>query len=130
MFAAVRFGDSATCVVLPEVSVFALQADGRAVTKLVLGYQSLDVRVSFLSSLNLTKAHQCCAYSLRFFFQAEKMRGFASRKYDLPAGAGTHAFPVKRLRAQFPVITCIVAQGTKIAQNAFARRGYGMLKHN
>jgi len=47
LFAAVRFGDSATCVVLPEVSVFALQADGRAVTKLVLGYQGLDVRVSF-----------------------------------------------------------------------------------
>jgi len=48
LFAAVRFEDSATCVVLPEASVFALQADGRAVTKLVLGYQSLDVRVPFL----------------------------------------------------------------------------------
>jgi len=30
----------------------------------------------------------------------------------------------------FPVITCIVAQGTEVAQSAFARRDYGMLKHN
>ena len=73
--------------------------------------------------------HQCYAYSLRFFSQAERMRGFASRKYDLPAGAGTRAFPVKRLRAQCPRNNSIVAQGTEIAQSAFARRGYGTLKH-
>jgi len=30
----------------------------------------------------------------------------------------------------FPVTTCIAAQGTEIAQSAFARRGYGKLKHN
>jgi len=48
LFTAVRFEDSATSAALPEASVFALQADGRAVTKLVLGYQGLDVRVPFL----------------------------------------------------------------------------------
>jgi len=48
LFTALRFGDSATWVLLPEASVFALQADGRAVTKLVLGYQSLDVREPLL----------------------------------------------------------------------------------
>jgi len=48
LFAAVRFEDSATGAILPEASVFALQADGRAVTKLVLGYQGLDVRMPFL----------------------------------------------------------------------------------
>jgi len=48
LFTAVRFEDSATSAALPEASVFALQADGRAVTKLVLGYQGLDVHVPFL----------------------------------------------------------------------------------
>jgi len=48
LFAAVRFEDSATSAALAEASVFALQADGRAVTKLVSGYQGLDVRVPFL----------------------------------------------------------------------------------
>jgi len=48
LFAAVCFEDSATGAILPEASVFALQADGRAVTKLVLGYQGLDVRMPFL----------------------------------------------------------------------------------
>jgi len=48
LFAAIRFEASATSAVLPQASVFALQADGPAVTKLVLGYQGLDVRVPFL----------------------------------------------------------------------------------
>jgi len=30
----------------------------------------------------------------------------------------------------FPVTTCIAAQGTEIAQSAFARRDYETLKHN
>jgi len=48
LFTALCFGDSATWVVLPEASVLALQADGQAAMKLVLGYQSLDVREPFL----------------------------------------------------------------------------------
>ena len=66
LFAAVRFEDSATCVVLQGASAFALQVDGRAVTKFVLGYQSLDAREPFLIFTCLTKTHQCYAYSLRF----------------------------------------------------------------
>jgi len=102
LFAAVRFGDSATCAVLPEISVFALQTDGRAVTKLVLDYQGLDVRVSFLIFTSFNEKASVLRIQLAVFFQAGRMRGFASRKYDLPAGAGTRAFSVKRLRAQFP----------------------------
>jgi len=39
-------------------------------------------------------------------------------------------FLLNACELSFPVITCIAAQGTEIAQNAFERRDYGTLKHN
>jgi len=37
-------------------------------------------------------------------------------------------FLLSACELSFPVTTCIAAQGTEIAQSAFARRGYGTLK--
>jgi len=39
-------------------------------------------------------------------------------------------FLLNACELSFPVTTCIAAQGTGITQNAFARSGYGTLKHN
>jgi len=130
LFTAVRFRDSATCVVLPEASVFALQVGGRAVTKLVLGYQSLDVRESFLIFTSFNENASVLRIQLAVFSKQEGCVG-------LPRGNAIYMqveerapFLLNACELSFPVTTCIAAQGTEVAQSAFARRGYGTLKHN
>jgi len=67
---------------------------------------------------------------LAVFFQAGRMRGLPRENTIFLQVQERTPFLLNACELSFPVITCIVAQGTKIAQNAFARRGYGTLKHN
>ena len=128
LFTAVRFEDSATCIVLPEASVFALQVGGRAATKLVLGYQSLDVREPFLIFTSFNENASVLRIQLAVFSKLEGCTG-------LPRGNEIYLqerapFLLNACELSFPVTTCIAAQGTGIAQSGFTRRGYRTLKHN
>jgi len=73
----------------------------------------------------LSVTHTACG-----FFQAGRIRGLPRENTIFLQVQERTPFLLNACEFSLPVITCIVAQGTEITQNAFARRGYGTLKHN